>query len=36
MIVVCTVLFSLVAHGVTANPMARWIGRKEGTDAQET
>ncbi|NOR20158.1 MAG: sodium:proton antiporter [Xanthomonadales bacterium] len=31
MVVVCTVFFSLVAHGVTANPMAKWLGRKEGT-----
>jgi NhaP-type Na+/H+ or K+/H+ antiporter len=29
-IVVCTVFFSLVAHGVTANPLAKWLGRKEG------
>jgi NhaP-type Na+/H+ or K+/H+ antiporter len=28
-IVVCTVFFSLVAHGVTANPLANWLGRKE-------
>ena len=31
MVVVCTVFFSLVAHGVTANPLATWLGRKEGT-----
>ena len=30
LVVVCTVFFSLVAHGVTANPLARWIGSKEG------
>ena len=29
MVVTCTVGLSLVAHGITANPMARWIGRKE-------
>ena len=33
MVVVCTVFFSLVAHGVTANPLAAWIGAKEGTTA---
>ena len=27
MVVVCTVLLSLIAHGVTANPLADWIGR---------
>jgi NhaP-type Na+/H+ or K+/H+ antiporter len=36
LVVICTVFFSLLAHGVTANPMARWLGRKEGTSpAQE-
>ncbi len=29
MVVACTVGLSLVAHGITANPMARWIARKE-------
>ena len=28
-VVVCTVLLSLVAHGVTARPLAGWLGRKE-------
>lgn len=32
LIVVCTVFLSLVAHGMTANPLARWIGRKEGSE----
>jgi len=27
---VLTVLFSLVAHGVSANPLARLLGQKEG------
>ena len=30
MVVVLTVFFSLVAHGVSANPFARLLGRKEG------
>lgn len=29
LIVTCTVFMSLVAHGITANPLVRWIGRKE-------
>jgi len=29
LVVICTVLFSLVAHGITAYPLARWLGRKE-------
>lgn len=29
LVVACTVGLSLVAHGVTANPLARWIGGKE-------
>ncbi len=29
LVVICTVLFSLVAHGITANPLARWLERKE-------
>ena len=35
MVVVCTVFFSLVAHGATAIPMARWLGRKEGTETEQ-
>jgi NhaP-type Na+/H+ or K+/H+ antiporter len=31
MIVVLTVFFSLVAHGVSANPLAKLLGQKEGT-----
>ena len=30
MVVTCTVGMSIVAHGISANPMAGWIGRKEG------
>ena len=33
LVVICTVLLSLVAHGISANPLAKWLGRKEG-DAQ--
>ena len=29
LVVICTVLMSLVAHGVSANPLAKWLGRKE-------
>jgi len=29
LVVICTVILSLVAHGISANPLARWIGRKE-------
>jgi NhaP-type Na+/H+ or K+/H+ antiporter len=29
LVVICTVLMSLVAHGISANPLAKWIGRKE-------
>jgi NhaP-type Na+/H+ or K+/H+ antiporter len=29
LVVICTVFFSLVAHGITAHPLARWLGRKE-------
>jgi len=32
MVVVLTVFFSLVAHGVSANPLAALLGRKEGTE----
>jgi hypothetical protein len=28
-----TVFLSLVAHGMSANPLAKWIGRKEQQDA---
>jgi len=33
MVVVLTVFFSLVAHGVSANPLARLLGKKEGNKA---
>jgi NhaP-type Na+/H+ or K+/H+ antiporter len=29
LIVICTVFLSLIAHGISANPLAKWIGRKE-------
>ena len=29
LVVICTVFLSLVAHGITAHPLARWLGRKE-------
>jgi sodium/hydrogen antiporter len=32
MVVVCTVFFSLVAHGISANPLARLLGKREGGD----
>lgn len=33
MVVTCTVGMSLLAHGVSATPMARWIGSKEAPSA---
>lgn len=33
MVVVLTVFASLVAHGVSANPLAAWMGRREGSVA---
>ena len=30
LVVVCTVFFSLIAHGISARPLANWLGRKEG------
>jgi NhaP-type Na+/H+ or K+/H+ antiporter len=32
LVVTCTVFLSLVAHGMSANPLAKWIGRKEQPD----
>jgi NhaP-type Na+/H+ or K+/H+ antiporter len=29
LVVICTVFFSLIAHGITAHPLARWLARKE-------
>ena len=29
MVVVCTVFLSLIAHGISANPLAKWLGNKE-------
>jgi NhaP-type Na+/H+ or K+/H+ antiporter len=36
MVVVLTVFFSLVAHGVSANPLARLLGQKEGAKKHTT
>ncbi len=33
LVVTCTVFLSLVAHGMSANPLAKWIGRREQQDA---
>ena len=32
-VVVCTVGLSLLLHGITANPLAKWIGKKENSGA---
>ncbi len=29
LVVICTVFLSLVAHGISANPLAKWLGRKD-------
>jgi len=29
LVVICTVFLSLIAHGISAHPLARWLGRKE-------
>ena len=29
LVVICTVFLSLVAHGISANPLANWLGKKE-------
>ncbi len=29
LIVICTVFLSLMAHGISANPLAKWLGNKE-------
>lgn len=34
LIVACTVVLSLVLHGVTANPLARWIARTDGQNGR--
>jgi len=31
LVVTCTVFLSLIAHGISANPLARWLGKKEGS-----
>ncbi|NOR37799.1 MAG: sodium:proton antiporter [Woeseiaceae bacterium] len=35
MVVACTVILSLVAHGITARPLANWLVRKVGTTAEQ-
>jgi NhaP-type Na+/H+ or K+/H+ antiporter len=32
LVVICTVFLSLVAHGISANPLAKWLGRKENSN----
>ena len=32
LVVICTVFLSLVLHGVSANPLASWLGNKESTE----
>jgi len=34
-VVVCTVFLSLVAHGVSANPLAKWLAMKENSGKKE-
>jgi NhaP-type Na+/H+ or K+/H+ antiporter len=31
LVVICTVFLSLIAHGISARPLANWLGRKAGT-----
>jgi len=35
MVVACTVILSLIAHGITARPLANWLVRKVGTTAEQ-
>ena len=35
LVVTCTVFLSLVLHGVTANPLANWIARKEASGSKD-
>ena len=35
MVVACTVILSLIAHGITARPLANWLARKGGTSAEQ-
>jgi len=32
LVVICTVFMSLVAHGISANPLAKWLGKKENSN----
>ena len=34
-VVACTVFLSLVAHGVSANPLAKWLAMKENSGKKE-
>ena len=34
MVVACTVILSLIAHGITARPLANWLARKGGTSVE--
>jgi len=34
MVVACTVILSLIAHGITARPLANWLVRKGGTSVE--
>ena len=34
--VVCTITLSVILHGVTANPLAKWIGARETASSQES
>ncbi|MCF6226362.1 MAG: cation:proton antiporter [Xanthomonadales bacterium] len=34
LVVICTVLLSLIAHGISGRPLAGWIGRKEKSQQQ--
>ncbi len=36
MVVILTVFFSLITHGLTANPLARWLGKQERNEVEKT
>jgi NhaP-type Na+/H+ or K+/H+ antiporter len=33
-VLACTVIMSLIAHGITARPLADWLGKKDGQGAK--
>lgn len=35
LVVICTVLLSLVAHGISAHPLAKWLAKKEAEHAAD-